>query len=71
MKEFITTVEDIFYVSVKFEHNFKFHTNKSKTSKQISADIYDEIRARTNRALKFIDFMNSFLSFFFIFVFIS
>lgn len=68
MKEFISNVESIFYVSIKFEHNFDFHTNASKTFNEIYNDIMTEINDRTNHALKFIESINVFLSFYFIYI---
>lgn len=71
MKKFISNVESIFYVSIKFEHNFDFDTNASKTFSEIRDEIMSEINHKTSHALKFIKSINVFLSFYFIYIIIK
>jgi hypothetical protein len=71
MKDFISNVEEIFYVSIHFEHHFDFDTNASKTFAQIHEDITTEINDKTSHALKFIESINVFLSFYFIYILIK
>lgn len=71
MKEFMQNVQNMFFMSVNFEHKFEFQTNASKNFSEIHEDISKEIRDRTFHALKFIDYMKIFLSFYFILIFIK
>lgn len=71
MKIFVDNVQEMFYVSVSIDHDFEFQTNSSKTLTQIQADINKDIQEKTSHALKFIDFANIFLSFYFILIFIK
>jgi hypothetical protein len=71
MKEFVSNVRAMFYVSVRIDHKFEFETDTSKNFSKIHADINHEIQERTRHALKFIDSFKIFLSFYFIFIFIK
>ncbi|KAL7050481.1 hypothetical protein ACKWTF_004096 [Chironomus riparius] len=69
MKDFISKVEEMFYVSINIDHDFDFQTNASKSIEKIHLEISQEIKSRTSRALKFIDYINFFLSFYFIMIY--
>lgn len=64
MENFVEEIETMFYVSVKFHHNFELKTNSSKPVRYIHAEIMDEIRQKTHRIFKFFSFLGAFLSFF-------
>lgn len=71
MKYFILNVESIFYVSIHFEHHFDFDTNASKSLVEIHQDIMAEINDKTSHALKFIESINVFLSFYFVYIIVK
>lgn len=57
----------MFYVKVKFSHAFHLETNQSRTIEDVSTDIINEVRSRTDKFLAVFDWM-SFLTVFFVFL---
>jgi hypothetical protein len=68
MDRFTENIEEMFYVSISYEHEFKFEANQSKTVEQTRLEITQEVRRRASRALKFIDSMNFLPGFFYIYL---
>ncbi|XP_014271124.1 DC-STAMP domain-containing protein 2 [Halyomorpha halys] len=66
--EFSSQVKNIFYISVKFSHNFEFHTEQSKTVKEIAANIMMEVKQRSEKIVYFFDWMSFVFSFFFLYM---
>lgn len=63
VENFTKTVEEIFYVSVEFEHHFEFKTNASKSIRKIHSEVVSEIHLRTDKIFKYINFIGAFTSF--------
>ncbi|CAH1404522.1 unnamed protein product [Nezara viridula] len=68
LTEFSSQVKNIFYVSVKFSHNFEFHTEQSKSVKEIAANIMMEVKQRSEKIVYFFDWMSFVFSFFFLYM---
>lgn len=62
MDAFIEGLEDIFKVSVKFDHRFQFITNSTKSIRLIHSEVVEEIYLRTERIFKFFKFTEAILS---------
>ncbi|XP_068083933.1 DC-STAMP domain-containing protein 2-like [Anabrus simplex] len=71
LKEFMSHLHNIFYVSLEFHHEFHFSTNQSKSFEQISAGIVTEIKQRTNVYLGMFDWISLSSSFFFLVMFLK
>lgn len=64
-------IEEVFYVSAKFDHNFDFKTNASKSLRTVHAEIVREVQEKYGKAFKLIDFAGVFASFFFLWMFVK
>lgn len=67
-ESFVESVEEVFFVSINFQHHFDFHTNASKSIRAINSEIIEEIHERTGRIFHYINCVGAFLSFFFLYV---
>lgn len=71
VENFTKTVEEIFYVSLEFDHHFDFKTNASKTIRVIHSEIVAEIHTRTEKVFKYISFIGAFTSLFLLWMLIK
>lgn len=58
----------MFYVKVKFSHSFHFETNQTKTIKEVTTNIGNEIRSRTDKIFAIFDVLSFATTFFLFFV---
>lgn len=70
-EKFVKNIEEVFYVSAKFDHNFDFKTNASKSLRTVHAEIVREVQEKYGKAFKLIDFAGVFASFFFLWMFVK
>ncbi|EFN90000.1 DC-STAMP domain-containing protein 2 [Harpegnathos saltator] len=68
VKRFTRHVKAMFYVKVKFSHTFHLETNQSKTIEDVSTDIINEVRLRTDKFLAVFDWMSFLTTFFILFM---
>ncbi|XP_012274020.1 uncharacterized protein LOC105696254 isoform X2 [Orussus abietinus] len=68
LEKFTKHMAAMFYVKVKFSHDFHFETNQSKSLEEISTGIVTEIRSRTDKFLTVFDWMSFATSFFILFM---
>lgn len=70
-EKFVKNIEEVFYVSANFDHNFDFKTNASKSLRTVHAEIVHEIKEKYGNVFKMMDFAGVFASFFFIWMFLK
>lgn len=68
IKKFTMHMKAMFYVKVKFSHSFHFETNQTKTIKEVTTSIGNEIRSRTDKIFAIFDVLSFATTFFLFFV---
>ncbi|GLV39594.1 uncharacterized protein CBL_08340 [Carabus blaptoides fortunei] len=64
IRTFTRHIRAIFYVKIRFSHDFAFETTQSKTMKEVSANILAEIRERIRRFMQLFDVISAATSLF-------
>lgn len=70
-EKFVKNIEEVFYVSANFDHNFDFKTNVSKSLRTVHSEIVREIQEKYGKAFKIIDLAGWFTSIFFLWILVK